>query len=68
MDGLDLADELCTAADIGTAIEAFDVKSMARSKRTVQSSHMVIWIAHSSGWRLWLWKVFLHFINFLMSF
>jgi 2-polyprenyl-6-methoxyphenol hydroxylase-like FAD-dependent oxidoreductase len=68
MDGVDLATALRESKDANSAIEAFDKSSMIRSKRTIASSHWVIAIAHSTGWRLALYKIFLHFINFLMSF
>jgi 2-polyprenyl-6-methoxyphenol hydroxylase-like FAD-dependent oxidoreductase len=68
MDGVDLATALRESKDANAAIEAFDKSSMIRSKRTIASSHWAIAIAHSTGWRLALYKIFLHFINFLMSF
>lgn len=68
MDGIDLALELSNANGIRSARSAFDGKSRARSKRTVDSSHLTIKIAHSTGWRLWMWKLILRVISFLMSF
>jgi 2-polyprenyl-6-methoxyphenol hydroxylase-like FAD-dependent oxidoreductase len=68
MDGVDLATALRESKDVEAAVEAFDRKSMVRSKRTVNTSHWTIVIAHSTGWRLAIYKIFLHFINFLMSF
>ena len=68
MDGVDLATELRDAKDIRTALDEFDKKSLARSQRTLNISHYTIAIAHSNGWKLFLYKIFLHFINFLMSF
>ena len=68
MDGIDLATELCQAENLYAARASFDKRSMARSTRTVKSSHMVITIAHSSGWWLWFYKLFLHVLNLLMSF
>ncbi|KAK3052413.1 hypothetical protein LTR09_006623 [Extremus antarcticus] len=52
MDGIDLATELCQTQGLFTARANFDKKSMARSTRTLKSSHVIITIAHSSGW--WL--------------
>jgi hypothetical protein len=67
MDGVDLAEQLCVSLDLATARTEYDKKSINRSKNTVNRSHMVINIAHSTGWRLWFYKIFLHFINFLMG-
>ena len=68
MDGVDLATALRENSDGGTAIQAFDKSSMMRSKRTISSSHWTIAIFHSTGWRLALYRILLHVINFLMSF
>lgn len=68
MDGVDLAVELSKAQDIKSATLAFDGKSRARSKRTVDSSHLTIKIAHSTSWRLWMWKMLLRVVSFMMSF
>lgn len=68
MDGVDLATALRENTDATTAFQAFDKSSMARSKRTITSSHWTIAIFHSTGWRLTLYKILLHIINFLMSF
>ena len=68
MDGVDLATALRESKDAKAAVEAFDKKSMVRSNRTVNTSHWTIAIAHSTGWRLAMYKIFLHFVNFLMSF
>jgi 2-polyprenyl-6-methoxyphenol hydroxylase-like FAD-dependent oxidoreductase len=68
MDGVDIATALRENKDAKTALEAFDKSSMVRSKRTVNTSHWTIAIAHSTGWRLAMYKILLHFINFLMSF
>ena len=68
MDGVDLATVLRENKDAKGALEAFDKSSMVRSKRTVNISHWTIAIAHSTGWRLAMYKILLHFINFLMSF
>ena len=68
MDGVDLAVELSNAADIYTAIRAFDAKSRARSQRTINASHLTIKIAHSTGWTLWMWKIVLRVVSFMASF
>jgi 2-polyprenyl-6-methoxyphenol hydroxylase-like FAD-dependent oxidoreductase len=68
MDGVDIATALRENKDAKTALEAFDKSSTVRSKRTVNTSHWTIAIAHSTGWRLAMYKILLHFINFLMSF
>ena len=68
MDGVDLATALRESHDAKTALVAFDKSSMIRSKRTITSSHWTIAIFHSAGWKLALYKILLHFINFLMSF
>lgn len=67
MDGVDLAVELSSVQDLRSAILAFDGKSRTRSKRTVDSSHLTIKVAHSTGWRLLMWKSVLRLLNFMMS-
>lgn len=68
IDGIDLAEALVSASDLETACAAFDKKCIPRSTRTVQTSHMVIAIAHATGWRAWLYGWFLLVVNWLMSF
>lgn len=68
MDGVELATALREATDAKAALEAFDKSSMIRSQRSINKSHWTIALAHSTGWRLAMYKMFLHFINFLMSF
>lgn len=68
MDGVDLAVELSSAQDVRSAVQAFDGKSRTRSKRTIDSSHLTIKIAHSTGWQLWMWKLALRVLNFVLSF
>lgn len=67
MDGLDLAAELCKAATLQQAVQAYDNKSVPRSTRTRKQSHYAIALGHAMGWRLTLYTMLLRVVNFVLS-
>lgn len=65
MDGLQLAEALRNTTEVSTAVSAFDKLCIPRAKRSVQTSHIVIWMIHSTGWKLWLCTMLLRLVNFM---
>ncbi|KAI4133775.1 MAG: hypothetical protein LQ347_002082 [Umbilicaria vellea] len=59
MDGWDLAEQLCQAKTLGTAVEAYDRLSMPRSNTAVWMSRLSIALAHGTGLRLRMYLLLL---------
>jgi 2-polyprenyl-6-methoxyphenol hydroxylase-like FAD-dependent oxidoreductase len=62
MDGWELAEQLCKSNSLLAAVTAYDLLSLPRSKRAIQTSHWSIAIAHAQGWKLKFYIFLLRFI------
>ena len=58
-DGWDLADVLCRADDLETAVGWYDDKSVPRAENVLKRSRKMLRMGHSEGLRLWLFWVVL---------
>lgn len=65
-DGVSLAESLCQSSSITSAVDAFDKECTPRCKSSLKKSHIVIRMAHSTGWMLWLAIWLLRIINWFL--
>jgi 2-polyprenyl-6-methoxyphenol hydroxylase-like FAD-dependent oxidoreductase len=68
MDGLDLAEHICTSTSLDSALAKYDSSSMTRSKSAIRMSHWVISLAHARGWMLTFYIFLSKVISFLFLF
>ena len=66
-DGWSLAESLCNSSSVASAVDSFDKESIPRCKSTLKKSHIVIRMAHSTGWWLWLALLFLRMFNWFTA-
>lgn len=70
IDGFDLATCLTTGpncASLEKAIAEYDSKSIPRAKATLKMSLFNIDLAHSKGWKLWLYELVMGVMRWLSS-
>lgn len=65
-DGVSLAESLCQSPSVPSAVDAFDKECAPRCKSALKKSHIVIRMAHSTGWWLWLAIWFLRIMNWIL--
>lgn len=65
-DGVSLAESLCRSSSVASAVDAFDKECTPRCKGALKKSHIVIRVAHSTGWILWFAIWLVQVINGLM--
>lgn len=65
MDGVELAEQICQAESLDSALTGYDTSSTPRSKSAIRMSHWVIAMAHAQGWKLTLYIFLLRIIRFL---
>ena len=65
MDGVELAEKICNCNSLDSALAGYDASSIGRSKSAVRTSHWVIAIAHSQGWKLTIYILLLRVIRLL---
>jgi 2-polyprenyl-6-methoxyphenol hydroxylase-like FAD-dependent oxidoreductase len=62
MDGWELASQLSKPQSMSAAVSAYDKLSMPRSQSALAVSHWSISMAHATGWKLFLYKLFMKLI------
>lgn len=67
MDGVSLAESLCSSSSIASAVKAFDEESIPRCSKTLKISHFVIWLSHSTGLTFWFATLFLKVLGWFQS-
>jgi 2-polyprenyl-6-methoxyphenol hydroxylase-like FAD-dependent oxidoreductase len=67
MDGLELAERICTSKSLEAALAGYDASSISRSKSAVRVSHWVISMAHAQGWMLTMYMLLVKIVWFLGS-
>jgi 2-polyprenyl-6-methoxyphenol hydroxylase-like FAD-dependent oxidoreductase len=65
MDGWDLAEQLLHAEMFGEGVKVYDGLVVGRSKKVLEQSHFAIHVAHSTGWRFWLYFTLLKVVRLL---
>jgi 2-polyprenyl-6-methoxyphenol hydroxylase-like FAD-dependent oxidoreductase len=67
-DGWDLAEWLIKSKSLDEAVAGYDAISLPRAKHVLNMSHWTMKIAHSRGWRFWLYMRLVTVMGFLMRF
>jgi 2-polyprenyl-6-methoxyphenol hydroxylase-like FAD-dependent oxidoreductase len=66
-DGWDFAEQLCKATSLEVAVKEYDNLAIPRAQRVVKMSHFTISVAHSTGWRAWVYMWFFKVLGLLFS-
>lgn len=67
-DAWDLVESLLGASSLTEAVSKYDAIMVPRAASVIKQSHFTIWVAHSTGWAWWGWKMVVGGIGWLVSF
>jgi hypothetical protein len=64
-EGVELAEQICQAESLDSALTGYDASSITRSKSAIRMSHWSITVAHAQGWKLTLYVLLLRIVRLL---
>lgn len=67
IDGVSLAESLCTSTSVAAAVKTFDEECIPRCSKTLKVSHVTIWLSHSTGLVFWLTTCFIKALGWFRS-
>ncbi|EFW14173.1 hypothetical protein D8B26_002454 [Coccidioides posadasii str. Silveira] len=67
LDGWDLAEQLCRAQSLESALEAYDKSSIGRSQNAIAGSRWAISMGHATGFRLFGYGIALKLASLIMA-